>query len=424
MKLMQISILSAVLTALRMVTGIIVSKFIAVYAGPTGLFMLGQLQSFVVGLNGLISNQIGQGVVRFSAENKENGYDACQPWWSAATSLLLITISVSFFIVTIFSQLISAWLFNNQSFFWIVLVVGFFLPFNCVNSIMMSALNGLGENKKNILGGAQSVLIMTILSLSMLYLFGLTGGLLAVAANNGIAGVFIFLKFYREPWVKIKYWFGSVDKNKKKILYGYMAMGIVGALTGPMALILIRNLISDTYSSDVAGLWQAVSRLSDAYILLIVSGVGMYYFPLAASISNSVSLKRETFKVISLLMPVLLASIFFVYFFRSFLIMVLYSNDFQAAESLIAPQLVGDFFRVLSFVPASILLAKGYIKVNIVAEIVMNLYLVGFVYCFIKGLGVVSANYAYASGYFIYFIFSCIFFLYHCRQLNKINGVN
>lgn len=81
MKLIGITILGAILTLLRMVSGLLVSKFVAIYAGPSGVALVGQLQSFIAGINGLVTNQISQGVVRYSAENKDSeNFQACIPF--------------------------------------------------------------------------------------------------------------------------------------------------------------------------------------------------------------------------------------------------------------------------------------------------------------------------------------------------------
>ena len=305
MKLLSITIMGALLTLLRMLTGFIVAKFVAVYAGPSGVAMLGQLQSFVTGLNGLIANQIGQGVVRFSAENKNGGYEACQPWWSAAASLLLFTIAFAFCLLAFFSKSISLWLFNNESHFWIILIVGLCLPLNALNSLLLNVLNGLGQNRKNITTGVISVLVTTLFSVAFLFLWGLNGGLLAVAINNALAASIVIWRVRKEPWFRIKYWFGFFDSSNRKILVGYMLMGVVGAMTGPMALITVRNILSDSISLDAAGLWQAVTRISDAYIAMLTIGIGMYYFPKASAIKSSASLKRETWHVFRFTLPIM-----------------------------------------------------------------------------------------------------------------------
>lgn len=418
MRFIGTTFLGALLTLLRMLTGFVVTKFVAVSVGPNGVALLGQLQSFVAGVNGLIANQIGQGVVRFTAEHVNSGYETTKEWWSAATSLLIMTVSVSSIGIILMSEYLSLWLFNNKALYWLLIVVGLSLPFNAMNSIFLGVLNGLNENKKNIFISMISVCFTTTVTIFFLYVWGLNGGLFAVAINNGIAAVVVIVKVYRLPWFKFRYWFAQVDNGKKKIFVGYMLMGVVGALTGPTAIITIRNMISSTISIDATGMWQAVTRISDAYLAMFTIGIGLYYFPKAATIKISCELKKETRFVIISLIPLLFAAVSCIFYFRDFIIHLLYSDDFYSARELFLPQLIGDVFRLLSFVPASILLARGYFKLNALAEVIINILFVSFSYMLLQqDYGLVSVNIAYALVYLFYLTFSVCFFFYHCHQL-------
>lgn len=420
MKLIGTAFLGGLLTLLRMLTGFLVTKFVAVYIGPTGVAFIGQLQSFVNGINGLVANQIGQGIVRFTAEHKSDDYEKIKEWWSAATSLLFITVITISAIVMLLSVQLSSWLFNNTVYYWVFIVIGLSLPLNAINSALLSVLNGLGENKNNIYTSMISVCGTTLSSVIFLYSFGLNGGLFAIAVNNSIAAIIVILRVCRAPWFKFYYWFHRIDKKKRKVFISYLLMGVVGAFTGPTALIIIRNMIASSVSIDGAGIWQAVTRVSDAYLAMFTIGIGLYYFPKAAAISSANELKIETKHVVLMIAPFLAVAITSVYFLRDFIISVLYSREFYSGRELFAPQLLGDAFRLLSFVPASILLAKGYFKLNAAAEVLMNLCYVFFGYILLKlHFGLISINIAYAIIYFFYFVFSWFFFNYHCRQLSK-----
>ena len=47
MTLIKTSILSAIATIIKIISGFIVTKVIAVYIGPSGLALIGQLQNFI-----------------------------------------------------------------------------------------------------------------------------------------------------------------------------------------------------------------------------------------------------------------------------------------------------------------------------------------------------------------------------------------
>ena len=199
---------------------------------------------------------------------------------------------------------------------------------------------------KNIFISMISVCFTTTVTIFFLYVWGLNGGLFfAVAINNGIAAVVVIVKkFIVYHGLNLDTGFAQVDNGKKKIFVGYMLMGVVGALTGPTAIITIRNMISSTISIDAAGMWQAVTRISDACLAMFTIGIGLYYFPKAAAIKISCELKKETKFVILSLIPLLFAAVSCIFYFRDFIIHLLYSDDFYSARELFLPQLIGDVF--------------------------------------------------------------------------------
>ncbi|HFO3058637.1 TPA: O-antigen flippase, partial [Escherichia coli] len=83
-RLLSVTSFTALLTLSRMLAGFLVAKVVAIYTGPAGLAMLGQLQNVIVSLNGLVSAPVGNGVVRYTAQYEKDGYRACSPWWRAA----------------------------------------------------------------------------------------------------------------------------------------------------------------------------------------------------------------------------------------------------------------------------------------------------------------------------------------------------
>ncbi|CAH6882882.1 conserved membrane hypothetical protein [Vibrio chagasii] len=420
MKLASVAFLGATLTFIRMMAGFLVSKFVAVYAGPVGMAMLGQLQSFIGILNGLVVNQLAQGVVRYSAENQRLGLVACAEWWKAAVSIVVLIVSTIVPVTLIFNASLSTWLFDNDEYGWVIVTACLVLPLSAANSFSLSVLNGFGDNKKNITTSMISIIVTLVVTTLALYLYGVIGGLVVVSITSAISGVIVLIRVKNEPWFKAKYWYGKVDYNKRKKLMGYVLVGIIGAITGPTSVIFVRNIIVDVYSMGDAGIWQSTVRISDAYVSICTLGVGMYFFPKAASINNDSELKSITYKVLLLLIPVSFVGLLTIYLFRDFIINILFTSVFLEATELLKSRLIGDFFRIAAFIPASILLAKGYFKTNIAAEVLMNVSLVIGSSVLIDDMGLKTVNYVYTFNYILYFFFSVAFFNYHCKKLRQV----
>ncbi len=86
-KFLQVTILSAIYTFIKMIAGFIIGKVVAIYTGPSGVAMLGQVQSLITIVAGTTSAPVSTGLVRYTAENWQEGQEACAPWWRAYESL-------------------------------------------------------------------------------------------------------------------------------------------------------------------------------------------------------------------------------------------------------------------------------------------------------------------------------------------------
>ena len=89
-RLLKVTAMTGLLTLLKMAMGFVIAKVVAIYTGPTGMAMLGQVQSLVGSLNGIINAPVGSGVVRYTAENKQQGFESCAPWWRASLQWVLV----------------------------------------------------------------------------------------------------------------------------------------------------------------------------------------------------------------------------------------------------------------------------------------------------------------------------------------------
>ncbi|ELG0225490.1 O-antigen translocase, partial [Escherichia coli] len=61
----KISFFSGCLTLFKMLMGFLIAKVIAIYTGPSGMALLGQLQSLVTGINGIVNAPVGNGIVKY-----------------------------------------------------------------------------------------------------------------------------------------------------------------------------------------------------------------------------------------------------------------------------------------------------------------------------------------------------------------------
>ena len=65
MTLIKTSVLTAISTIITVISAFVINKVVAMYAGPTGLALIGQLKDFVTNIS---NGAITQGIVKYTAE--------------------------------------------------------------------------------------------------------------------------------------------------------------------------------------------------------------------------------------------------------------------------------------------------------------------------------------------------------------------
>ncbi|QLR04780.1 O-antigen translocase [Providencia rettgeri] len=411
----KITILSGLVTALRLFSGLLISKVVAIYTGPAGVSNLGQLQSFVTFVNGFIASQVSQGVNRYSAENKYN-YDEAKKYWIASTKL---SVTACFFIMSlgiIFSKSLSDYLFQNESLFWLIILALSVLPLNIINNIFLGVLNGLGDYKKFFVANIFAIISSLTSMVILVYLFGLNGALISAALNNAIAGLWLIFLIMKKPWFKLRYWFGSTPKKQLIDMSKYFLMGIIGALTGPVSIIIVRTILTNDFSIEFSGYWQAVTKISEAYLAVLTTAMTVYYFPKTASaktVSEHLNILATGAKVV---IPLSIIMALCIFILKDFIISFLFTKEFIPARELFLFQNIGDFFRICSWLFATILLAKGYFLINASLEIFISILFPTLVKLLISSYGFSGASIAYCCTNLIYLLCTMTIYYWYIKH--------
>ncbi|MCH7373739.1 O-antigen translocase [Aeromonas sp. MR16] len=402
-RLLKVTAMTGLLTLLRMAMGFVIAKVVAIYTGPTGMAMLGQVQSMVASLNGIINAPVGSGIVRYTAEKQGEGFEACAPWWRASLQWALIVSAITIPIGLLLAEHIAAWLFQDKDFVWIVIITVAVLPLSAIGTLCNSVINGQQQYRRYVGLGMLSVLISGAVMLTMIVQGNIKGALLATAVQAALIGVIMLIANLRQPWFKLRYWWGTTDKQARRAIGGYMLMAITSALTVPISLILIRNILIDQVGWEATGQWQAVWKISEVYLGVITMALGTYYLPRLSSLVGVDIIVSEIHKTARLVIPLVAVLALVVYLLRDVAIWLLFTKEFNAARDLFAIQLCGDVIKIACWLYAYPMLSRGATKWFVSTEIMFSFLLVILSYGFISQMGVKGAVAAYLTNYCIYF---------------------
>lgn len=414
--LMTVTFFTGILTFFRMLAGFIVSKAVAVYSGPTGLVLLGQLQSIVTCLLGLVNAPAGPGVVRYTAENIDTGIISCAPWWRASVRWILIIIAIVAPISLLLSKVIAGYVFGNRDYAWVIVLTTAGLPFAAIGTLIGSIINGLQKYKLFVSLGLLATFLSTAIMLFFIYFNKLNGALIAVAVQNSVVGIVMLLYIVNQKWYQLCLFWGECERQKLKDIRNYIFMAVTSALVVPLSLIAVRNIIVDTVGWNDAGSWQATWRISETYLTIITVALSAYYLPRLSTIKSNQKIFHEINSTLKIVLPITILCAFFIFLLRDFVVNILFTGEFYKARELIPIQLVGDVLKIASWLYAYVMISRGLTRLFVSSEIFFGVSFVALVYICVNQLGTIGASIAYVINYFFYFLFS-----YYIVRSGKLN---
>ena len=317
--------------------------------------------------------------------------------------LCSISVPIVFFMI-IYSEFISYHALGSSEYKWLIIITSFTLPLAAIGTLITSIFNGLELYRKYLISGALSTIITFFIMLFLILKYNIHGVLIATGIQGGLSGIVLVAVAINSQWCKLSNFIGKVNKKQLKNISKLFVLTAISAMRFPATILIVRSIITNTVGLQSAGNWQAVWRISEAYLAVITMALSTYYLPKLAKINGYHNIKAEVHYVLKFILPTIVLMATFVFFCRDLLISILFTNDFSLARDLFLVQLIGDVIKIISWLYAYPVLAHGKAKVYIITELMFSLLLVGLTYLFVHRFGVHGANYAFALNYILYLI--------------------
>ena len=202
----------------------------------------------------------------------------------------------------------------------------------------------------------------------MTYFIGLKGALIAMAINQSLACIVSIALFSKIKWFKLSFLYGKIDLPTTTKLSKFALMAMVTAICMPGSQILIRNHLGVTFGLELAGYWEAMWRVSKAYLLFITSTFAVYYLPRLSEIKEVVEIKKEISQGYKILLPIAICFSLSIFLLKDFIIQILFTPDFLPMSELFGWQMVGDTMKIGSFILAYLMLSKALTKVFVITR--------------------------------------------------------
>jgi len=394
--LISTTLFSAITSIVRVMTGFLSGKILSVILGPSGVAQIGAFTNLMSMVYSFSNAGITNGVIKYSAEFKNEQTYLRRLTGTAARISLMFSGTLSLLLVS-FPKAISDLFFNKDIYVLPIRVLGIFLTFFSLNSLMVAILNGRGNIRMLTIVNVTGALLGLGLTVTMVSLFHLKGALLSLATSQAIVFVFTAFIFFKNcNDVPLRFFFASVDKDLLLKLSNFSLMTLVSAICVPVSQLLIRKSIIHYVDIEGAGYWQAVIRISEGMLMIITMAMSTYYLPRFASLSSKYEIRKEIVIGVKFILPLVAVIATFVFIFRIEILVLLFSDKFLKAESLFLWQLVGDIFKIANWILGYFMLAKAMTKYYILAEILFTSLLVILTWYFLLNFGIKGVTYAYA----------------------------
>lgn len=395
---------------IKIAIGVVTSKLLAVFVGPSGMALVGNLKNFITSLESIATLGFQNGIIKYVAENDKNKTELNKIISSVFISLLFFSVLISL-ILFVFCSLFNHQIFGrNTNYLIVIQAIALGIPFYSMSIFFLSVINGLGKYRKVIIVNILGNIIGLILSIIFIYKLQTLGALLSIVVAPSLLFFVTYYLINSELDILKNIKLSNFDFKIIKNLAAFSLMALVSAVLGPIVYLAIRKNIIADLGINQAGYWETITRISGYYMMFINSILVIYFLPKLIKAKNNMETKAIFHSYYKYILPVFIIGTLGIYFFRFPLIKILFTNDFLPVVSLFFWQIIGDILKVTSLVLGYNFFAKRLTKAFILSEILslLSLYLLSIYLIKIFDLqGIIIAQ---AIDNFLYLIILMFYF--------------
>ncbi|WP_369920479.1 O-antigen translocase [Marinomonas polaris] len=407
MNFLKTSFLSSISTVIRIFSGLISTKFIAIYVGPSGLALIAQLQNFINIIFLFSGGFLTTALTKYTSQYSDDEIKSHRIW-SAAIQLMLAINFILFLLFFFFSEFFSLLLFSNKNYSYIVEILSVSQIFSGINVFFLSIANGKKKVKKYIVVNILSSFVSLFLVVGLSYYFSVDGVMVAYTISQSVVLIITILILKNEIWFGLENFIVKFKCEDVKVLFKFAAITFTSIMSANISLMLVRKIIESNFSLEETGVWQATWNITQISMTLLTTSFAVYILPVFSSLKRKVDYFLELKKIFLLVVPVSFLISFLVYILRDFVILILYTEEFKGMRDLIAFYMIGSFFKIICWVFGYIFVAQAKVMICIFVEITMAFIFVVLNYFFIDIFGFIGSSYAYA----LYSILNLFLLLY------------
>lgn len=392
---------NAVVVVVRMFCSLISQKILAIYIGAEGIALVGNFKNVTNFLEQFSIFGAFNGLVKYISEFKNNKEELSKIT-STALIFTFIASLISFIALFFGADLLNDFIFGPEYDFRLLFkILAVMVPFFGLSGILNGFLNGNSDYKIYARANILAVTISTILIIWLTLSNNLMGALLAIS----LVPLIQFIGLISFAFKRYKGYFKNllIKASYKHQLLSYTFMTLVVVLLINWVDVLVRNLIQDTIGGQDAGYWTAMTSISKTYMQFSATIFPLYILPKYSKMTSSLEFRKEVVNIYKLLIPLFAVGMLLVFLFKTWVIQILYTDEFLPMSNLFKWQLLGDLTKLAALIVSYKFLAKREIGYFIFTEVLSVALFFGFSKYFIVTYGTEGIVIAHFLRYLVYF---------------------
>jgi O-antigen/teichoic acid export membrane protein len=380
--------------AIKIVGGLLLVRTFADYLGKEGLGLVSQYQSVMTLGYGVFTALIFNFTVKNKWKKTEFSDDFHQ--------LLAWIIKIGMFAGLGFALMsipLSYLMFDSPEYASFLLIAGLQLPLIAIYVALSARMcaNGNQVSYNTIIGFSTAIAFI---------------GIWIGTRNFNITGAFIALAAFYIPAFLIHGYIGrselaaSVNILRGKTLnysslplLKFSMVAITSAFLAVAIQIVVRNYIYNTSNCGIVGDWQTITKISESYLLLASIPLATFFLPKYSAQTSANGRLNLLIKISWLSLLIVLITGTSIFLLWNEIVVLVIGVQFQELKYLFGLQVIGDCFKILTWVLVTAAMGDNRINLVLYIEIFFAVFYCGLVYLIFPSYGMRGAIASYGLAY-------------------------
>ena len=367
-------------------------KFLAVAFGTDGFGQLSQILAIGALFSVLAGGGLTNGIVRNLAASEEASDRVA--WIKAALPIAAAAAVALALVAWLLYATAAAALFPGEDLGFVLVIIALSQAVVGFGNIAHAYLSGTHNVRAFTLANGVGSIAAAGLVAWLAYSAGFRGAaagcaamaLLPALASTVMAARIIHWRALRDA---------AFERVRAVALLRFGGSMYLAAAAVPLVWVYVRSDLAMREGWEAVGLWQSVTRISDAYMQIF--GVIFMNYALPQLAAAPASDRRRRLRHLGVLIFALfLPGTSVLYFYREAILKVAFSAEFADAAIYLAPQIAGDAFKLVSLIFVYYLMALNRASVLAGMELLQAGLLLATYLVLVRSLGDLAAVVSYA----------------------------